>query len=471
MKTLNRNTSHTASNRPIKVLQFGKGNFLRGYIDWMIDILNEKASFHGDIQIIESSDNGLAKILNEQDGLYHVLLEGLQNGEKIQEPRLITCVKGVINPADDYKTFLKLGKNPNLEFIISNTTEAGIRFDDTDTYFDTLPNSFPGKLTALLYYRFLHFKDANKKNLTIIPCELIERNGDTLKEVILKYIELWELPDGFLSWVHNTITFCNTLVDRIVPGFPKEELETRLGFKDQMAVKAEPFHLLVIEAPNDVQKMFPAETAGLNVKFVKDLTPYRTRKVRILNGAHTAMVPFGYLHGIDTVREAVEHPATAAFVKQIIFDEIIPTLDLPKEELTSFAVSVIERFRNPFIRHELISIALNSVSKFKVRVLPSLLTYYEKEGELPAGLVRSFAYLIVFYKGWFEGKAIPLKDDLSVIAFFTDLWKTGDIDHIVTQTLSKIQFWETDLTIIKGLKEQIILEIQQVLSNEILIKK
>ncbi len=473
MEKLNRNTSNSLSKRPIKVLQFGKGNFLRGFADWMIDILNEKANFNGDIQIIESTDNGLASKINEQEGLYHVILEGLKNEKKIRQTRLITSVKGVFNPNQGYKTFLKMGKNPDLELIISNTTEAGIIFDPDDTDFNILPRSFPGKLTALLYYRFLHLKDSKNKKLTVLPCELIDRNGDQLKEMIQRYIWLWKLPDRFKTWLDNHVIFCNTLVDRIVTGFPEDaidQVQKSIGFKDPMIVKAEPFYLWVIEGPAEVSSIFPAKEAQLAVTFIEDQSPYKTRKVRILNGVHTAMVPIGYLDGIETVRETIENPKTASFIKQIIFDEIIPTLDLPKEELLSYANSVIERFRNPFIKHNLLSIALNSISKFKVRVLPSLLAYTEKKDHLPNGLVKSFAYLILFYRGYFNGTKIPLQDDKYTINFFETLWKTSNIEHVVHQTLANTKFWEKDLTEVPGLKKQIIVEIEKKLESEVIHK-
>ncbi len=463
MKKLNRKTHHIEIKRPIKVLQFGEGNFLRGFVDWIFDILNEKSDFNGDVQIVQPIENGMGNLINEQDGLYHVLLEGLQNGKKVQETRLITCVREVIDPFNDYKAFLKLGKNPDLEFIVSNTTEAGIVFDPEDNSFEVLPRTFPGKLTALLYYRFLHFKDVQSKKLTVIPCELIDRNGDKLKAAILNYIELWNLPDGFKIWLENSITFCNTLVDRIVPGFPGDtigQIQEKIGYKDNLVVKTEPFHLWVIESQKPIENYFPTEEAGLDIKFVSDITPYRTRKVRILNGAHTAMVPVGYLDNIETVKETVEHPKTASFVHQVIFDEIIPTLDLPKEELTLFANSVIERFKNPFVKHQLISIALNSISKFKVRVLPSLLEYRERTQKLPKELVKSFAYLIIFYRGKKKnGQDIPLKDDENILTFFKEVWQDKDLEVVVQKILRNKALWGANLNEIPELKNGIIKEI------------
>jgi len=311
----------------------------------------------------------------------------------------------------------------------------------------------------LLHHRYNFFSGASDKGLILLPCELIEKNGENLKHAILQYIEHWKLSDGFKTWIEQHNIFCNTLVDRIVPGFPKDtiqEIHKSTGYEDNLVVMAEPFHLWVIEAPESVRRVFPTEQAGLQVKFVDDLTPYRTRKVRILNGAHTALVPVAYLRGLKTVRESVNDKFVGEFIRKSIIEEIIPTLDLPKAELDQFANDVMERFQNPFIRHELMSIALNSVSKFKVRVLPSLLGYIEIEKQLPERLVFSLASLIRFYKGEWKGEKINLQDTPEVLSFFTNTWKSNDIEKVVGETLANMSFWDQDLSSIQGLKDAII---------------
>lgn len=444
--------------RPIKVLQFGEGNFLRGFVDWMIDLMNEKTDFNGNVQIVQPLADGMGTKINDQEGLFHVLIQGIKAGEIIEETRLITCVKGVNNPYVDYLKYLELAENPDLKFIISNTTEAGITFDAEDKSFEVLPLTFPGKLTALLYNRFKAFSGDSSKGLIMIPCELIDKNGIQLKNAILKYAHLWNLPKGFTNWIENHNSFCNTLVDRIVPGFPKnniKEIQKGLGFEDNLLVMAEPFHLWVIEGPQNMEEIFPAAKAGLQVKFVKDQSPYRTRKVRILNGAHTALVPLAYLKGLRTVREAVEDKVIGEFIKDTIYKEIIPTLDLPKEELEQFASDVLERFKNPFIHHELISIALNSVSKFKVRVLPSLLEYKNITGFWPQNLTKSLAALIKFYSGKVSQENIPLKDDAHVLEFFEKIWKEENLSEIVSETLGRVDFWGEDLRNYEGFEEEV----------------
>ena len=458
LKKLNRATASLPQQRPIKVLQFGGGNFLRAFADWMIDLLNEQANFNGAVQIVQSTTSGNSDLINKQQGLYHVVLNGIKNSSPCQETRLITCVNGAVTPTDDYQGYLKNGENPDLKFIISNTTEVGIAFNPKDLSLSNVPQSFPGKLTALLFQRFTYFHGASDKGLILLPCELIEKNGETLKHTIHQYIAHWNLPKAFLEWINHYNIFCNTLVDRIVPGFPKDkinEIQQRTGYDDQLVVMAELFHLFVIEAPDVVRKAFPADSIGLHLKFVNDLTPYRIRKVRILNGAHTAMFAVAYLHGLRTVKESVDDKAVGEFIRKAVSEEIIPVLDLPKEELLQFFYDAIERFQNPFIRHELIDIALNSISKYKVRVLPSVLKYLELKKQLPEKLIFSLAAMIRFYKGEWKGDPISLNDTPEVLNFFKEVWKDNDATRVAHETLSNKEFWGIDLTTIAGLEDKV----------------
>lgn len=459
LKKLNRKTAGITTDRPVKILQFGEGNFLRAFVDWVVDILNEETNFNGAIQIVQPIAKGMGETVNNQEGLYHVILNGIKNKKPITETRLITSVTEVINPYNDYMQFLESGENPDLKFIVSNTTEAGINFNKEDSSPLSLPSSFPGKLTALLHHRFSHFDGDPNKGLNIIPCELIDRNGDQLKAMILKYADFWSLSAAFKTWINNHFIFCNTLVDRIVPGFPKEtitEIQAKLGFEDNLLVTAEPFHLWVIEGPEELQEQFPVGQTNLQVKFVKDQTPYRTRKVRILNGAHTALVPVAYLYGLRTVRESVEDEFAGNFITRLIYDEVIPTLDLPENELKQFANDVIERFQNPYIKHELLSIALNSISKFKTRVLPSVLEYNSRKGKLPTRLLFSFAALIRFYKGDWNGTLIPLNDTDEVLTFFSKTWKSNDYKTVTKLTLANESFWGQNLNEINGMTDAVV---------------
>lgn len=467
MTTLNRSIVKTKKYKE-RVLQFGEGNFLRAFSDWMIQEMNEKADFDAGVVVVQPIEHGLIDLLNKQDGLYTLYLNGIKNGQAISETHLIDCIQRGINPYAEPEAFMEIAENPDLRFVISNTTEAGISFLETDKLEDRPQKSFPGKLTALLYNRYQTFKGDPSKGLIIIPCELIDRNGDNLKKYILKYIELWGLSNDFKDWVLSNSIFCNTLVDRIVPGFPKDKIEAihkELGYKDQLVVEGEQFHLWVIEAPKEVEAEFPSEACGLNVIFTDNMEPYRTRKVRILNGAHTSLVPVGYLYGIDSVRESLEDDVVGRFLEQAVSQNICPTLDLPEEELNQFTNDVMDRFRNPYLHHELMSISLNSISKFKTRVLPSILEYIKRNNELPSHLLFSLAALIYFYKGDRNGTPINLNDDAKVLRFFQDAWQADDISAITQKVLSNTAFWDTDLTLINGLTEEVSAHLESISSN------
>jgi tagaturonate reductase len=354
-------------------------------------------------------------------------------------------------------------ENPDLRFVISNTTEAGIAYHKDNRLEDTPQKSYPGKLTALLYRRFQFFKGASDKGLIILPCELIDRNGDNLKKIILQYAVDWELGNEFIRWINEDNVFCNTLVDRIVPGYPKDKIDLiteELGYKDNLVVEGEQFHLWVIEGPKEVKEEFPASQCGLNVVFTDNMEPYRTRKVRILNGAHTSLVPVGYLYGIEKVRESLEDAVVGRFLKNVIFNEICPTLDLPEEELIKFSNDVLDRFKNPYLEHALMSISLNSISKYKTRVLPSVLEYIKRKNALPKHLLFSLAALIAFYKGDRNGEIINLADDQEVLDFFKSQWllvngSEKSIAKIVNSVLSNTNLWGIDLAKIKGMEIEI----------------
>lgn len=458
MENLNRTNAGYTEKLPIKVIQYGEGNFLRAFVDYIIDKLNKEANFNAGVAVIQPLAGGMVGMLNEQDGLYNLFLRGIKNGEETEEIHTISCVQDGINPYDDYERYLALAEGEDLEFLISNTTEAGISFDDSDTLEGTPHSSFPAKVTALLYKRFNHFDGAADKGLTIIPCELINHNADTLKKIILQYADLWELGDAFKSWIETSNSFHNTLVDRIVPGYPKDDIDayqSQLEFKDNLIVSAETFLLWVIEGDEALKAKIPFDQIDDNVLVVEDMQPYRTRKVRILNGAHTTMVPFSLLYGNETVKETVDNEFTGKFVRDAVFNEINPTLDLSEEELNEFAAAVFDRFRNPFIKHLLSSIALNTVSKFKVRVLPSLLAFEQAYNRLPENLTFALACLIRFYKGTWKGKALPIKDDAAVVAFFDEVWKEDNYAAVSKAVLSNSTFWDQDLTKIDGLEERI----------------
>ena len=444
--------------RPEKVLQFGEGNFLRAFVDWQIDELNKKTNFNGQVVVVQPRGKGKMERINKQDGLFTLLLQGVKDGQAVEERQVVNAISRGIDLFNDYASYLKLAHSPSLRFVISNTTEAGIVFDATDCLTHTPQKSFPAKLTAFLYERFTAFNGATDKGLVILPCELIEQNGERLKMYVLQYAKQWELTDAFTAWIELANTFCNTLVDRIVPGRPSEaeKVEHQLGYKDELLVAAEHYYFWAIQGPASLKKELPFEEIGLHTIFVEDLAPYRTRKVRILNGAHTAMTPIAYLYGLQTVSETIENPVIGEFIKDMIFEEIVPVVQGNRAEIEAFAEDVLERFKNPYIAHYLMSIAMNSISKFKTRNVPTLLEYYELNGLLPVRLTFSLAALLIFYRGQYGEEKIELADDEEIISRFTKQWERYDSTYesarmLVTNLLSDATLWGVDLTKIEVL--------------------
>lgn len=412
------------TQRPEKVIQFGEGGFLRGFADWFIQKMNDKGAFSGNVVVVQPIERGMCDLLEEQNCVYTHLIRGVEGVEETRIDVISRCVK----PYADFDAYLALAKNPDFRFVISNTTESGIEFSADDKFDDRPQKTFPGKLARLMYERF----KAGLGGFIFLPCELIDRNGDALKKCVLSYSRLWSLGEEFEKWVEEENVFTNTLVDRINTGYPKDEAEM-LKCGDKMLNTSEYFHLWVIETDYDIEKELPFSAAGLNVIITKDkLEMYRTRKVRILNGAHTSLVPYALLSGFDTVRSCVLDKNMRTHVEKCVFDEIIPTLDLPKEELVEYANGVIERFENPYIKHYLSSIALNSVSKFKVRVLPSILEYIKRYGKMPNTLIFAFAKLIDFYK-------TDMTNDAPEVVEFMKTASVGEI-------LGNATLWGEDLS-------------------------
>jgi len=416
-----------------KVIQFGEGGFLRGFVDWMLQYANEKTDFGGKVVVVQPIENGMCDMLSAQNCTYTHICRGTEGVDTKKIDVISRCVK----PYDDYESYLALAENPDFRFIVSNTTEAGISFNENDKLTDMPPVSFPAKVTQLLKKRF----ELGLGGFVFLPCELIDKNGKTLKETILKYAEHWKLDGAFVKWVESENIFCNTLVDRINTGFPKDE-KIDLGYEDNMLNTSEYFHLWVIDGYKDLFNELPLDKCGLNVIVTENLEMYRTRKVRILNGAHTSLVPYALLEGFTTVKSCVDDEKMLSHIKKCVFDEIIPTLDLPKDELVEYAENVLSRFSNPYIKHYLSSIALNSVSKFKVRVLPSILEYIKRYEKMPAQLIFSFAKLIEFYR------TDMTNDDKDVCEFMKNA--------SVAEILANEKLWDTDLSFLKDEIEKFI---------------
>ncbi|HZJ78250.1 MAG TPA: tagaturonate reductase [Clostridia bacterium] len=460
MIKINEKFNKTFSDLPEKVLQIGEGNFLRAFVDWIVESANRQGVFNGSVVIAQPIRTGMCEKLNEQNCMYTVLMRGMENGKTVECFEKITSVSRCINTYENYDEVIKAACSPQLEVIISNTTEAGIAYAEEDSFNDIPPESYPAKLTALLYNRYKKFNGDNEKGLLILPVELIERNGDNLKKIVYRYAEEWGFENGFVEWLDSSCEFANTLVDRIVTGFPSdeyEEIQKRIGYEDKMLVTCEPFLFWVIECNKKWEKKFPISDLGLNIVFTDDMTPYRTRKVRILNGAHTVSVLAAYHCGHNTVLEMMKDGSFNKYIKTVMFNEIVPNIDLPEKELEFFANAVIERFENPFIKHRLLDISLNSVSKFKARCLDSLLDHIDANGSLPTVLTFGLAALIYFYKGEMQGdkymgqrgeECYQIRDSQEVLMFMSNAWKSKDT---VKKVLANESFWGRNLNEIKGL--------------------
>ncbi len=467
MELLNRQKTGKVE-RPVKVLQFGEGNFLRAFVDYMIDIANEKGEFNGDVVLVKPIEFGSLERFHEQECQYTVQLRGIVDGKAQRINWIVTSVSDAVDAYGEYEKYAAYARLDTLRFIVSNTTEAGIVYDDTDRLEYMPPKTYPGKLTKFLYERYQHFNGAQDKGLIMLPVELIDDNGIHLKECVLKLAALWKLEEGFITWINEACVFTSTLVDRIVTGYPRDEAEElckEFGYQDNLIVTGEPFALWVIESDKDISEELPLPKVGLPVIFTDNQKPYKQRKVRILNGAHTSFVLASYLCGNDIVLQSMQDELILNFIKATIFEEVIPTLTLPKQELEEFAQAVLTRFNNPYVKHAHLSISLNSVSKWRARCMPSFLEYVEKKDALPEHLTFSLAALMAFYTGTeIRDKALighrgeeeyNILDDEAVLNFFAANSSKGTKEY-VHNTLANTEFWGQDLSAVAGVENAIV---------------
>lgn len=466
-----------APERPVRVLQFGEGNFLRAFVDYMIDIANEKADFNGNVVLVKPISFGNLDAFHQQDCRYTVLLRGLVDGKPVEMSRAITSVSDAVDAYGEYEKYAAYARLDTLRFIVSNTTEAGIVLDESDRLDLCPPNSYPGKLCKFLYERAEAFGYAADKGLIILPVELIDDNGIALKRCVKTLARLWKLGERFETWLDEACVFTSTLVDRIVTGYPRDEAEAiwqKLGYEDRLLVTGEPFALWVIESEKDISGELPLPDCGLPVIFTDNQKPYKQRKVRILNGAHTSFVPAAFLCGYDYVLDAMNDSMIQTFMQKTLYDEVIPTLSLPKEDLMAFAEAVTGRFKNPYIKHALLSICLNSVSKWRARCMPSLLGYVEREHKLPEHLTFSLAALMALYHGGHlkdgaleclrDGQPYALRDDAAVLAFFAEN-NQKPAAELTRMFLSSTDFFGQDLTQVPGLETAVATALEDVLAR------
>ena len=463
MNLLNNNAIKNRKSLPIKVMQFGGGNFLRAFVDISIQKINSTTEFYAGIAVIKPTERGDYQELKSQDGLFSVNLEGYANDTFVQDLTVVDCIQEVVNPYSEWEAYLALAKLPELRFIISNTTEAGIVFNTDDAFDNHPPKEFPAKLTVWLFHRFKHFKGDTDKGCMLLPVELIEKNGETLKQCILQYTDHWSLGDAFKNWISKSCIFYNTLVDRIVSGYPKdkiEEIEAKLGYTDKLAVAGELYHSWLLEGPDDILAEFPFQDTDLNIELVSDLASYRNLKVRILNGAHTSLVPVAYLLGERLVKDAMNNALVVNFIKGVLMNEVLTTLDFPQDYKQQFANDVLTRFKNPALEHKLISISLNSTSKFVTRLLPTLKDYLEITGSLPANITFALSAMLRFYEGSFDNEKIDLNDKSSILEYFSNTWQQFrenniDINTLTSQILGNADIWNEDLNQISGLTSNV----------------
>ena len=475
-------TGYVLKDAPVKVLQFGEGNFLRAFVDYFFDISNEKAGFNGKVALVQPIAQGLTELVNKQEGLYTLYLRGSENGQKVDAKRVISAVDSCLNPYDkaDFDRMMEIAASDDLDIIASNTTEAGIAYDPSCKFEDVPANSFPGKLTQVLYTRF----KAGKKGVVVLSCELIDNNGKELLKCVNQYIDQWNLGEEFKTWVNNDNIFCSTLVDRIVPGRirdPKEveKLEEENGYHDELIDVGEIFGVWIIEGPEGLEDRLPFKKAGVNVHVVPDVMPYKHRKVRILNGAHTGFVLGAYLAGFDIVRDCMHNDNIAGFMNKMLSEEVIPTLvdHLDENDLNQFAAAVKDRFNNPFVNHELMSISLNSTSKWKARNMPSFLQYIDKNGKLPVCLTMSLAAYIAFYSNDVQeltdaglvckrpaGNTYTVSDDRWALEFFYD-HKNDSEEELVKAVLGNEKMWNQDLNKIDGLTDAVVADLKKIHSE------
>lgn len=461
-------TGYLLKNAPERVLQFGEGNFLRAFADYWFDMANEKAGWNGKCVLVQPIAQGLTQLINRQEGLYTLYLRGRQNGEKVDAKRVISSVSRCLNPYEkqDYDAMMDVAAGEALEYIVSNTTEAGIVYDPSCRLEDCPPASFPAKLTQVLLHRWR----AGRPGVVVLSCELIDNNGKELLRCVNQYIKQWGLEEGFARWVNGDCTFCSTLVDRIVPGRIRDaaeaaRLEDENGYRDALIDVGEVFGVWNIEGPEWLAEKLPFRAAGLNCPVVPDVTPYKKRKVRILNGAHTGFVPGAYLAGYDIVRDCMQDDVILGFMNRMLHEEVIPTLPLDRQDLEAFAAAVQDRFNNPFINHELMSITLNSTSKWRARNMPSLLEYAQTAGKLPPCLAMSFAAYIAFYSSDIQalterglvcrrpkGNEYTVSDDRWVLEFYYSRRGVSD-ETLVHDVMTNEKMWGQDLTLVPGFEQ------------------
>lgn len=472
LQKLNRTSVNSPALPTTKMMVFGGGNFVRAFILYFLNEYNKSALEPFGAVVVKVTPGDYLD-WKDQDGLYHVLTKGLKEGQVIDKSDLISCVTDILAVYEDWELWLKNAENPSIQFLVNNVTESGLVFKE-ESFNDEIPDTFPAKLTKWLLRRFQYFEGDASKGCILMPCELIENNADLLKSFIKKYIYHWQLSSDFEKWLDESCIFCNTLVDRIVPGVNKNHLSTaqeKVGYADKLITEGEPYHIFVIEADDKVRSALPwHQTPGLQIIYTKDLSVYRIKKIRILNGAHSSLVPVGLLYGLEIVREVLEDDLLSKYVEHLIYQEIIPILPLDKQTLVDYAKDTLDRFRNPFLHHKLETISLNSFSKARVRIIPTIKEFYNKNGTFPKGTILAFSSMILLYRGYYNDLKFAINDDTYIVETMKTFWSEAKTDsipdqHQFTQLLSDPKLWGEDLSQIVGLQETIMAQLNGIFQN------
>ncbi len=458
---------------PVKVLQFGTGVLLRGLPDYFIDKANRQGIFDGRVVVVKSTDTGSADDFDKQDGLYTIYSKGIENGKEVSEQIICSAISEVLSAANDWACILDLAASPDLQIIISNTTEVGIQPVEEDIN-QRPPQSYPGKLLAVLYQRYKTFGGSAASGLIIIPTELITDNGKKLKSIVLDLARFNKLEDEFISWIENHNTFCNSLVDRIVPGKPTKELvaaqESERGYTDNLHIMSETYCLWAIEGDERVASVLSFCQSDDRVVIRPDIEIFRELKLRLLNGSHTLSCAVALISGLETVKEAMDNTDFLKFITGLAYKEIIPSIPykIEPEVAVDFARKVLDRFRNPYIRHEWLSISMQYTTKIKMRVIPLLLNHYKINHTVPVNMAFGFAAFIRFMKidgnhrGSINGREYSVND--SRAGYFAQVWENADADQVVKKVLSNKDLWDADLTKLPGFKEEVLKDLKRIIA-------
>ncbi len=463
---------------PEKVLQFGTGMLLRGLPDYFIDKANRAGIFNGRIVIVKTTSRGDATVFDKQDGLYTLCVRGVENGEKAEENIINSSISRVLMADKEWEQILECAHNQSLQVIISNTTEVGIKLVNDDIRRHP-PESYPGKLLAFLHQRFVAFNGSKRSGFVIVPTELIPDNGKKLESIVLELAHLNGLDDDFIEWVEGCNYFCNSLVDRIVTGMPgeeiKKEIERELGYTDELITMCEVYRLWAIEGDEHIKKILSFAEADDGMVIEPDIDLYRELKLRVLNGTHTLSCGIAFLAGIDTVKEAMHDEIMESYIENLMKNEIGPSIPYKTDEETVrvFIAKVLNRFRNPHINHQWKNITLNYSYKIRMRCLPLLFNYYEKNDKVPELFALGFAAWLYFMKavkkndkeyfGEFNGEKYLIEDDMA--DKFYDLWQNTEPDKLVKSVFKNIAFWGKDLTLLPGFQQSVTDKLNSIIEN------